>query len=286
MIKCVINEKGDLKVGQWAVSPTVYLDHWALRKFSENQTLADRLTEALTSRNGTLALSWLNLAEFTKVTTEEQARKAESLIEANLPRVFFLEVEPFVVISREDELLAGGLPNPPHSALILLQSFIQLKPPSLNPFTARDLFKAMQGSRLAGRLDSLADTVVGRVEALRDALDTGPAFQSAIRRLPSGPQIQRGTRFLLRELVRALLVDKRIQITRNQAIDLLHTVVPVAYCDLVLLDKHWETQVDRVRSRLNAADISVPIASVFSGKANGVDRFLCELESMTGLRHG
>jgi hypothetical protein len=279
MIKFTINKKNELDVGQWAISPTVYLDHWALRKFSEDQMLATRLTVALQSRNGTLALSLLNLAEFSKVTMGEQAHKAEELVEAILPRVFFLEIEPFAVISRENELLAGGPPAPPHADLDLLRTFPQLKPTSLHLFTARDLFKAMQNNQLAERLDSLADTVVERVEALRDTLDTDEVFRSIIRRPPYGPQIQQGTRVVLRELVRSLLIDKRTKITRNHGIDLLHAVVPVAYCDLVLLDKHWETQVDRVRSRLNDAGISVPIGRVFSGKANGVDRFLCELES-------
>lgn len=279
MIEFAINKKGDLKVVQRDVSPTVYLDHWALRKFSESQELAARLTAALKLRNGTLALSWLNLVEFTKVTMEEQARKAENLFEENLPRVFFLEVEPFAVIRREDKLLSGGPPAPPHADLDLLKAFTQLKPTSLKPFTAHDLFRVVQDSQLDKRFNDLADTVVGRIEALRDELDTSPQFKSAVKHLPSGPQIQRGTRFILRELVRTLLVDKGTKITRNQAIDLLHAVVPIAYCDLVLLDKHWEVQVDRVRSRLNAAGMYVPTGRVFSGKANGVDRFLCELES-------
>ncbi len=277
MIEFMINNNGGLEIVQRDVSPTVYLDHWALRKFSEDQTLAARFTTALKSRNGTLALSLLNLAEFAKVTIEAQARKAESLVDAILPRVFFLEFNPPVVISRENELLAGGPSTPPHVAPNLLKVFIQLKPTSLNPFTACDLFKAVQNSGLAQRLNNLADAVVGRVEALRDELDTNPEFRSAVRRSPSGPQIQRGTRFIWRELVRALLVDNRTKITRNHAIDLLHAVVPVAYCDLVLLDKHWETQVDRVRSRLKAACMTIPIGKVFSGKANGVEKFLCEL---------
>ena len=73
-------------------------------------------------------------------------------------------------------------------------------------------------------------------------------------------------------------MDKGTKLTRNQAIDLIHAVVPVAYCDLVLLDKYWEAQVDRVRSRFDAAGMSIPIGRVFSGKANGIERFLCELE--------
>ena len=97
------------------------------------------------------------------------------------------------------------------------------------------------------RFNNLADTIVERIEALRDQLETDLKFQSAIARPPSGTRFQRGTRFILRELVRSLLVDPKTKMTRNHAIDLFHAVVPAAYCDLVLLDKHWETQVGRVR---------------------------------------
>ncbi len=278
MIDLSIDNNGDLRLGQRDVSPTVYLDHWALRTFSEDANLAGRLTAALGARNGTLALSWLNVAEFSKLTSQQQGSQAEALLDAILPRVFFLEVEPFRVIDREDELLAGAPARPPHGDAAFLRALIDLRPGSLKPLTARDLFTVVQNSQLAKGFDDLADTVVGRVETLRQEFDADPDFRSAVGRPPNRLQIQRGTRFIVRELVRALIVDKGTKITRNQAIDLLHAVVPVAYCDLVLLDKHWETQVDRTRSRLNGG-ISIPIARVFSGKAGGLDRFLCALES-------
>jgi hypothetical protein len=95
-----------------------------------------------------------------------------------------------------------------------------------------------------------------------------------VQRLPAGRQIQRGTRFVLRELVRSFLIDQRLTLTRNHAIDLLHAIVPVAYCDFVLLDKHWEAQIDRMRGRLEAAGVAVPTARVFSGKAGQIEAFL------------
>lgn len=261
------------------VSPAVYLDHWALRKVSESETLKKRMVSSLQSRNGTLTLSVLNLAEFAKVTIGEQAENAESLIEAILPNVFFIETDPFMVITKEDELLAGGPPVPPHVDMDFIRAFAKLKPKSLNLFTARNLFKVVQKPQLSARLDGLADTIVNRIEALRDTLDVDEDFQATIRRLPSGPDIQRGTRIILRELVRSLLVDEQTKITRNHAIDILHAVVPIAYCDLVLLDKYWQEQVARARTRLNKAKLSVPIAKVFSGKRGGIEGFLCELES-------
>lgn len=90
---------------------------------------------------------------------------------------------------------------------------------------------------------------------------------------------QHGTRYILRELVRPMLLDQAAKVTRNHAIDLLHSVVPVAYCEMVLLDKHWQTQVERMRARFVKATMSFPVAQVFSRKTNGIDQFLSLLES-------
>jgi hypothetical protein len=279
MIDVTADSQGDLKVGHADVSPTVYLDHWALRTLSADETLGNRLVAALKSRNGTLTISWLNVGEFAKVTSTDQARNAERLVESCLPNVFFMEVEPFKVIGREDKLLAGGTPDTPHADLDLLKAFILLRPDSFQLLTARKLFQVVQGGKLIQGLDGLADTILDRVSALRDELLADPDFRKLVQRLPASTPIQRGTRFVLRELVRSLLIDQRLKLTRNHAIDLLHAIVAVAYCDLVLLDKHWEVQVERMRTRLQAAGVAVPIAQVFSGKAGQIDRFLVTLES-------
>ena len=175
--------------------------------------------------------------------------------------------------------MAGGPLIPPHGDIEFLRAFIKLRPTSVDLFTTQSLFQVMQQPKLADRLDSLATTVVSRLEVLRQDFINDDNFRSAVNRRPGGPQIQRGTRFLLRELVRALLIDKETKITRNHAIDFLHAVVPLAYCEFALLDKHWATQVARVRARLSAAGLSIPVAMVFSRKANGVERFLAALES-------
>ena len=106
-----------------------------------------------------------------------------------------------------------------------------------------------------------------------------PALSPTPLSASTGMPIQRGTRFIPREFVRSPLVNLMTKLTRNQSIDLLHAVVPVSYCDLVLLDNHLETQVDRVRSRLVSAGIRVPVAKVFSGKRDGITRFLNDLGS-------
>lgn len=50
MIEFVINKKRELQLVQRDVSPTVYLDHSALRKLSEDSARATRFSAALESR--------------------------------------------------------------------------------------------------------------------------------------------------------------------------------------------------------------------------------------------
>lgn len=279
MIRLSISDSGCLMLTQQAPSPTVYLDHWALRTFSECKDLSAHFVPILKARGGTLALSWVNLMEFSKVTSREQARIAEDFIEEILPHVFFMECNPAVVIDRENQLLKGGPRVAPHGDADFLREFSRLKPTSLKPFTSRELLSIVADPGHAARMNKLADLFVGRVGALRDELNSDPTFRSALRKPATSLPIQVGTRDILRELLRALLVDGRTEITRNHAIDWFHAVVPIAYCDLVLLDKYWEEQATRVRSRFAQSGRAVPMATVFSKSKGGIERFLEELAS-------
>jgi hypothetical protein len=256
-------------------SPSVYLDHWALLDISQDETLATRLSRVLEKLHGTLVVSWLNLGEYSKITVEEQSRKAEALLQQNLPRLFCIEVEPFRVISIENRMLAGGPLEPPHADVELAKMFLYLWPEPqtfLSGLTAHNFFTYAGSNELVQRLNSLADSLIGRIELMRKEVRTDESFNATVRALPSGPNIQRGTRYILLELLRTMLITDQMVITRNHAIDLLHAVVPVAYCDFVLLDSHWETQVTQMRNRITATGLSFPIANVFSKRVNGLEK--------------
>jgi hypothetical protein len=281
MVRLEMNASGDPIIIQQDRSPTVYLDHWALRKFSQDPALTERFTRTLEGRGGTLVLSWLNLAEFSKVTDHDQGKMAEEFYAANLPRIFFLDSDPFSVIGREDEMLSGcvRVPIAPHADAGFLSAFAHLKSDTLTGFTVRKLFRSVQSDRLQLDFSKLADIVAERIEALRNEHDQKQEFRSAVARLPSGSVIQRGTRYVLRELARTLLIDRGLRVSRNHAIDFMHAVVPLSYCEFVLLDKHWETQVELVRSRLSKTDLNVPLARAYSEKSDGIERFFRDLES-------
>ncbi|MGH8511961.1 MAG: hypothetical protein ACREU8_11445 [Gammaproteobacteria bacterium] len=278
MITISLTENGDLRVTQAMTSPAVYLDHWALRIISENDDFTARFVRAMEARGGTLALSWVNLSEFVQVIFPEQIRKAEDLVEASLTRLFLLEVDPGVVIRREDELLAGGLPRPPHGDSDFLKLLATINPNSVAPLSARGLFDGLRDPGIVQRKAALADAFTGQIEQLRVEVANHPPLAAAVRAVPRGPEIQRGTRFILRELVRPLVTDKGKKITENDAIDFFHAVVPVAYCDYVLLDKPWAAQVAQIGLRSKKTGMNVPMAAVFSRGRSGVEELLRTLD--------
>src|SRR5262245_52945306 len=151
MVTISIDNGGRLVATQRDCSPTVYLDHWAFRELSTTPALAERFVAALKLRNGTLASSCTNLIEFCNVTDDHQARRAEELLEASLPHVFFLEMDPFLVQTREDELLRGGPLRPPHEDRELFTTLFRLRPQSVSVSTARMLFDGVRSGTAAGQ---------------------------------------------------------------------------------------------------------------------------------------
>ena len=80
------------------------------------------------------------------------------------------------------------------------------------------------------------------------------------------------------ELSRDFVLDLNATITRNEALDFMHAVDAVDYCDLVLLDKAWERRVNGLRKRIAEAGIDMPIARCFSKRNNGIEGFLDAIE--------
>jgi hypothetical protein len=216
----------------------------------------------LKAHGGTLAFSWLNLAEFGKVS-KRQARAADALLDECSPQIFILNPDFFKVICEEDELLAGGKPRAPHADLHSLRFIAEhslAKRNSLALFPPQDLFGLTPASKIAGNLDAFADLILNRIESLRQNFQNDREFRLAVKRIPKGAPLQCGTRYIARELLGSFLTDKKLRADRNHAIDVCHAVVPVAYCEYVLLDGHWAAQVERARKRINGDGFFFPMA--------------------------
>ena len=91
----------ETRVRQSFVSPTVYLDHWAIRMFSDDLALQDRLVKALRSKGGTLLLSNISFSEFAVPSDARHAADAEDFIERLLPNIYLTDFALDKVLEQE-----------------------------------------------------------------------------------------------------------------------------------------------------------------------------------------
>jgi len=250
----------------------VYLDHWALRKFSGDDGLASRLTKALHDRDGTLALSWLNLGEYARVSDPDQRRAAEQF-EGILPAVFCIDVDLAAVNQRE------GVRDPlPHADRNLALLFVNAGKQGLKAFTALGLFDQLNNDSVARTKDRLAAVIQRRLESLRRTHSEDEVFRKAVLHAshPEAIRATTRTRAIVRTLAATFFPDLKRIITPNDAIDFLHAAIPVTYCDVVLLDGSTADLVERARRKLDTTEIRM--ATVFPGRGDGLERFLVLLE--------
>ena len=259
-------------------SPSVYLDHWALRKISVDERMSARFVAALRSRGGTLVTSLISSGEFAGLQFEAEADAADRLLDALTPHLFFIWLEPFEVIAKEEELAAGVRRPHPAADDDAMQRFVELGP---SPLAGKGLFKLMvaNGSHIRPQMEDLGRGALIGIERLKHRYDTEPELRTAAHDAPGPTNGVRSTLPLLQVLVRRFLKDRHERLDLNDGIDLLHTVVPAAYCDFVLLDRRWAAAVEEARRELERHGIETPVATVFSERKNGVERFLGRLEA-------
>ena len=186
----------------------------------------------------------------------------ETFIDGILPNVFFLDINPITVMENETRLSAGAKPSAPHADNEFLGTFVNRNVNSLTLFTANEMFTGVQKTSTTNGLNAIADTIIERVEALRDEIKRNDGFKNEVNTLTRVTQAR--MYYAWRELIRIFLNDLKMPIKRNHAIDLLHAAVPIVYCDFVLLDSHWKAQVEIIRQRLKKYKIPISLAQVYS----------------------
>jgi hypothetical protein len=253
---------------QVLVAPSIYLDHWALLDVSADADLGERFSKALEAVNGTLVLSWANVAEFIKARSDDEAQRAEAFIERNVPRLFFLNPDPFMVRDRN-----GGAPGDDE----VLRAFSELPPTAGREFTATGLLTVVRG-QLFETHDRMTATFVERVEALRAEYER----DAALAQQADATSPDRATRLVLRELLRDYMAVLKRPVAPNDALDFYHTIVPVVFCDWVLIDGQRVAQMERVAKRLkDAGRDDIRLARLISNKraSGGVVRLVEEIEA-------
>lgn len=132
-----------LRVRQSIDAPAVYLDHWAIRLFSDDRARQDRFVAALKQKRGTLLLSNFSLAEMGGASESQHAIDTESLLERCLPNLFLTNFRLDDIQVRELQARDNAMRFWPTADLTQLKVFGELS------LKAGSAFSLMMKGRLA-----------------------------------------------------------------------------------------------------------------------------------------
>jgi hypothetical protein len=265
-----------LKVGQSFDSPTIYLDHWAIRLFSDDRTLQDRLVTALLQKRGTLLVSHFSMAELGAAADPRHVIDAEQFLERCIPQLFLTDFRLDEVLARERNESINATRFWPTADLPQLKLFGERSRAAGRSFTMAGFANVAYGHRTAiGRLmNDMACKMKGAVEKAR----TDPDYVRKARDAPLNDRRPR-TLLIIGELLRGFILDSNAPISENDAVDLIHAAMPLNCCDYVLLDGSWAERVVKMKLRLAKSPMVMPLAKCFSRRNDGINTFLTEFEN-------
>ena len=267
--------EGALFVVQSFDSPTIYLDHWALRTFADNDGDRLRLLNLIKTRGGTLVVSHANLAELAGPEDPRHIEAAAAFLENVLPNIYFalFDIQKAIDQERRPRDVAQRLPAPADVELLL--AVAERRPDDLQPFTIATLVNLIGSRRHKLRnpwqqsnlkLANHINRVRQDVKARKDAA----GFKAHAVHIP--------TLAVLQELFRPLFLDANLSFDANDAGDAHHAVISIAHCDFCLLDGKWEDMHRRMVRRVKQLNLPIRVARVYSARNFGVKRFLQDLE--------
>jgi hypothetical protein len=225
-------------------------------------------------------LSVLTFIEFASFDDPRHAREVHALVESLGRSIFFARFEPWQVVNKENDLLTARMGDAPEGDLEFLLRVMEPHARHGVPFNVGVIFDyvAEHAKELRARLEGLKHATLEGVVAIRERVDNEQGFDGVIRRSISEADRPRATLALARAMVDFLQSDRARPLNINDAADLLHTVVPVAYCDFVVLDRKWRTMAEQARRRLDSNGVEAQTAKVFDAGPKGIEHFLTSLE--------
>lgn len=255
--------------------PSVYLDTFAIRAIAESDERSARFVQGLKTRNGTWLLAVISMGEFARFADPRHAKRVERLLAQVVPHIYLFLSEPDTARRKRGDTdpAKRSLPQADDRNMDYF-SRRWAKAQSL-PETFLGMFQMVHENR-AKMVETLDEVAFKLVASLTVNRQMESYRRKAKRARPDDGRTRQ--QIISGELLRELVLDIKTPITSNEALDLMHAVDAVDYCDLVLLDKAWERRVNVLRQRIVDAGIAMPIARCFSMRNSGIEHFLDAIE--------
>jgi hypothetical protein len=267
------NGQGGYIVAQSLRKPVVYLDHWAVRLFSDDRPLQDRFIAALHRSGGTWLFSQINLFEFVAMTDLAQAAAAEALLLRAMPCLHVADLT-----MDRGYLLAHGAPQHPdapdeHWILQDLAARAEINGGewSMHRFLADCIDHS---GELLPLFDDMKQSAADRIALLAQEPER---VALAKKFVPTPGMTLRDA--LMHELLRDVYVSPEYQFTGNDAVDLNHALGPAVVCDFALLDARWCHRMQVAAKRLRQGGVATAkLGKHYSKKT--VPDFLADFEAL------
>lgn len=217
--------------------PFIYLDHWAFSTFSTQATMRERLLEVL--ERGTLLISILNFMEMARAKGAT-AKSIAAFLDAVGGRWAAITTTPGTVVSREREYRLDPWRDEVNLPVLLRAPGVQWRPANL----ARRMQEPLLAAQTLPGWERIAASLAADFEVARRRVRAGDLKLDGFWDIPS----ELGTHVVFATVLQRL-VRGSLNLERHQIDDLLHTCIPVTYCDVVFLDRKTKTLLEGMETR-------------------------------------
>lgn len=277
MFKIRRDRKGRLTIKEIFGRPLVYLDNWALNDISSNEKHRKQFINAICKRGGTLRVSVQNIDELNKQGDQEQLKVILEMIDSIDSG--FININTEEVIEKENEIIKNPFVKhkDPSRDTFLIEARLEslgLRNLPLKPNVSGIISIATTGTPVRKYKDiAFANHMKRKLNAAREKQEViKEASGSFLKLKQKGKKYDAATRELNSMAYDFIIKDTKMKMSMSSEwYDLNHVIVPVAYCDMVLIDRKWKEFVKQTGFEFP------DIAMVFDKRS--IDEFFIQLET-------
>lgn len=234
-------EDGRHRLNEVFRRPMVYLDHWALNDLALSDSYRQRFTGILNGRDGMLRISAYSIRELANQNDKNQRHAILSLLDE--VDVGFINIHPTQVIEKENRILAGDptVGNPSADLSIIDIYLMAMNNPST--WSISEIVKTCldnTNDKSFCSEDFLAKIISTTEKVRQDTIAMGKLNKYFNKVRSSDQRYCTATRELFEMVIAFIVKNQNMRMKDiSEWNDIFHLIVPVAYCDIVLLDRRW-----------------------------------------------
>ncbi|MBN1294443.1 MAG: hypothetical protein JXB48_21580 [Candidatus Latescibacteria bacterium] len=274
-------KNGQPVVEQIDSRPFIYFDNWMINLLLRAKELHDQFILILQQNNGTLLISDILITEIAQRSDAKQIERIGNFIDHI--NVAFIESNAHEVISREKELEKHHIPiseAKPWSGTKLLEMLETYAHNNFEEFKISELIYLLNQNIINNNIpeEKLEEELFPIIKQCRNDPEKLSIAKNRYRNRKN--RIREKYPFTLdiyTQFVDYIVIQESMKMPDSEWRDTMQLVVPVAYCDYVVIDSRWKNFI--AQSHLGYPDI----AMVYSNKQ--IDDFLKDFQNYCQIRN-